>query len=428
MITNRGRKHLAHAGADGVRRRFDTDVGDQASLADSVPAEPKQGDSQRDSSRSTAGTDPWMRTMVTAIAAVLIVGLLYVSGDLLVPIVIAALAYLCLRPIAAKLCSRGLPQAAASGILIVGLFSTLALIVALLYSPAQKWIVSAPESLAELRANFQNVVEPLTTIDRAEDTVDDATAPLRDGEPPIEVTYEKPSVVDEAVLINSTGQLLAFVAAISVLTFFMLSTGDDLLNRMLGVLPTRAAREEVLEKIGDIQQSVGRYLAQITGINIGLGVVVTMVMWLVGMPTPVLWGVMAALFNFIPYVGPLAATAIVFLAAATSFDTIGRAGLTAFAFWLTTAVEGQFVTPIVLGKTLRVGPVVVLVAVAFWGFLWGLPGVFLAVPLLIVQRKVFASFDSTHAFAVVLGEDACESVEDCEPIQEDSPIADALPA
>ena len=119
---------------------------------------------------------------------------------------------------------------------------------------------------------------------------------------------------------------------------------------------------------------------------------------------------------------------MVFLAAASSFETIGGAGLAAFAFWATTALEGQFITPVILGKTLRVGPVVVLIAVAFWGFLWGLAGVFLAVPLLIVQRKVFASFDATHAFAVVLGENACEVDEDCEPIQEDRSIAETATA
>ena len=375
----------------------------------------------------SGGNDRWMRGMVTAIAAILTLGMLYIASDLLVPIAIAALAYLSLRPIEAKICRWGVPQAGASALLIVGLFSSLALIIALLYSPAQQWMSSAPESLAAIRSKFQSVAEPLTAVDRAGTAVDDATVPLKEDQPHIEVAYEKPSIVDETVLINQTGQMLAFVAAIAVLTFFMLSTGDDLLNRTLGVLPNADSRGEVLKKIGDIQQSVGRYLAQITCINIGLGVAVTIVMWLVGMPTPVLWGVMAALFNFIPYVGPLAATSIVFLAAASSFDTMTRACLTAFAFWLTTAVEGQFITPTILGKTLKVGPVVVLVAVAFWGFLWGLSGVFLAVPLLIVQRKIFASFEATYPLAVVLGEDACEPGEECDLIKDHKPIAEASP-
>ncbi|MCM2374376.1 AI-2E family transporter [Aporhodopirellula aestuarii] len=406
------------------RRRLDIGSPDLASQSPAARVEMHRVRVPSEYSPQSVTHDNWTRAMVTTIAALLVMGALYFASSLLVPVVIAALAYLSLRPIETKMCGWGIPQVAASGLLIVGLFSMLGLIVALLYSPAQRWIAAAPESLAEVRGKFESIAEPLTTLDRAEDTVDDATAPLKAAQQRIEVAYEKPSMVDEATLINQTVQMLAFVAAIAVLTFFMLSTGDDLLNRVLGVLPSISAREEMLEKIGDIQHSVGRYLAQITCINIGLGVAVTLVMWLVGMPTPVLWGVMAALFNFIPYVGPLAATSIVFLAAASYFDTIGRAGVVSFAFWLTTAVEGQFVTPAILGTTLRVGPVAVLIAVAFWGFLWGLPGVFLSVPLLIVQRKIFASFEATHAFAVVLGEDACEADDDCEPIQEDQPIAE----
>ncbi|QEG41005.1 AI-2E family transporter [Roseimaritima ulvae] len=370
--------------------------------------------------------DGWLRWMVTLIAALLLIGTLYVASELWVPLVIAALAYLSLRPIQAKLCRTGMPQALASGLLIAALFSTLALIVSLLYSPAQRWIDMAPESLATIQDKFRTIAEPLTTIDRADETLDEATMPLDTDSPRLTVEYEKPSLIDETTLINHTGKWLAFVAAVAVLTFFMLSTGDDLLNRLLGILPRQSARAEVLEKISDIQLSVGRYLAQITCINIALGIAVTVVMWFAGMPTPLLWGVLATLCNFVPYVGPLAATAVVFLAAAGTFETIGQAALTALLFWLTTAIEGQFVTPAILGKTLRVGPVVVLTAVAFWGFLWGLPGVFLAVPLLIVQRKVFASFDATYPFAVVLGETPrdCHSETDCAPVQEDKTIAE----
>ena len=369
-------------------------------------------------------TDRWLRAMVTTIAVILCLGVMFVAADLLVPIVIAAIAYLTLRPTETRLCRFGMPRVVASGTVIFTLFATLALIISLLYSPAQRWIDAAPRSLARVRENIQSIAKPLTTIDRADSTIESATSAVDKSPQEVKVSLEKPSMVDESTLINQTGRWLGFVAAIAVLTFFMLSTGDDLLNRILTLLPSGVDRDGVLERIGEIQRGVGTYLTQITCINVGLGVVVTLVMWLIGMPTPVLWGVMATLFNYVPYVGALAGTAIVFLAAASAFDTTYRAAATAFAFWLTTAVEGQFVTPAVLGKTLKVGPVVVLIAVAFWGFLWGLPGVFLAVPLLIVQRKVFSSFEATYAVAVVLGEEPRGVQEESEPVQEDQPIAE----
>ncbi len=370
---------------------------------------------------------PWVIT----IAIVLLLGTLYIGSSLLVPLTIAGIAYLALRPMVTRLCRVGLGQTAAAAIVIVACFSLIAATATMLYNPLQTWLADAPESVNRLRSKLDQVAEPLTTVDRAEQQLDQATGPIDDGDHEVTVSLSKPSAFDPRYLINTTGHVLASVAAIGVLAFFMLCSGDDVLNRILMVLPDESRRKGVLETISDIQDNVGRYLAQITIINIVLGVAVTFVMWLVGMPTPYLWGAMAMLFNFIPFIGPIAGTLIVFVAAGTEFESFSRAILMAAAFWLTTAVEGQFVTPTILGRTLKVGSLVVLVAVAFWGFMWGLPGVFLSVPLLIGMREVFKSFDATYPLAVVLGEDPCGNPDvsmqrDCEPVKEDEPIAEAV--
>ncbi|TWU51256.1 AI-2E family transporter [Rubripirellula reticaptiva] len=367
-------------------------------------------------------TSPW----VILIAIVLLLGAFYIASSLLVPLTISALAYLTLRPITAWLCGFGLSQPIAAGIIIAGFFSIIAVIATLMYDPLQSWMTTAPESVGMLKDNFDSVVQPLTAIDRAEESLGEAGEQIGAERPPVEVKLEKPSIINPAYLVNTTGHLLAFISAIAVLTFFMLSSGDDLLNRALNVLPDEQKREEVLVKIRNVQDNVGSYLGYVTLINAGLGVAVSIVMWLVGMPTPILWGVMAALLNFIPYIGPIGGTVIVLVAAGSVFDSFPRAMATAAAFWLTTAVEGQFVTPTVVGKSLKVGSLVVLIAVAFWGFLWGSPGIFLAVPLLIVQRVVFSSFPATLPIAVVLGEEACKPGEDCEFVQDDKPIAECV--
>ncbi|KAA1258649.1 AI-2 transport protein TqsA [Rubripirellula obstinata] len=368
-------------------------------------------------------TSPW----IICIAIILLLGLLYVASSLWIPLAIALIAYLTLRPVVAKLCHLGLGQTPAAAVIIIGLFSIIAVIATVLYSPLQTWLAEAPESVLRLRQKVTQVAEPLTTVDRAGDQLDRATAPVS-GLPArnMTVAVEKPSLINPSYLINQTGHLLAFIGAIGVLTFFMLCGGDDVLNRVLTVMPDEKKRSEVLAAIGDIQDNVGRYLGQITMINIGLGVAITIVMWLVGMPTPYLWGVMATLLNFVPYIGPIGGTLIVFVAAGSVFDSFWRALMIAAAFWLTTAVEGQFVTPTILGKTLKVGSLVVLVAVAFWGFMWGLPGILLSVPLLIVMREVCSCFDATYPLAVVLGEDPCRPGQECEPVKEDEPIAKAV--
>ncbi|WP_236696717.1 AI-2E family transporter [Rhodopirellula islandica] len=373
-----------------------------------------------DSHSPSGGSDPWL----IVIAICLLCGLLYLGAALFVPLSIAVLAYLTLRPAVSRLCKRGIPKSLASGLVILVAFLSIALIATLLYSPMQTWMDRAPESLHRFRGNFDSLTERIDEVNEAEESVR-KTGEEIGVEQTLKIQVDQPGLIDSSYLINTTGSVLAFIMAIAVLTFFMLSTGDDLLNRILNVLPDEERRESVLRTIGDIQDNVGRYLAQISAINLGLAVAATLVMWAVGMPTPILWGVLAGLFNFIPYVGPLGATGLVLLAAGSAFDSSTRALMTAFAFWLVTAIEGQFITPAVVGRTLKVGPIVVLVAVAFWGVMWGLPGVLLAVPMLIMMRQIFAAFDSTFPLAVVLGEESCdESTEDCEPIKEDQPIAE----
>ncbi len=364
-----------------------------------------------------------VKPIIIWIAVILTVGMMYIASALFIPLVIATLAYLSLRPIVARIGKFGLPRSIASGLLIFLLFGAIATIASVLYAPAQQWIAVAPQSIVKVQDRLAVIMKPLTILDRAEQTIDDASGRNLDRQS-VEVSVQKPGFVDQSALISNTGQLVAFIAGIAVLTYFMLASGDDLLNRMLGALPDDAARHVALEKISAIQHSVGKYLAQMTAINIGLGVAVTLVMSAVGMPTPILWGVLATLFNFIPFLGPVLGTALVFMAAASTPNTIVHAFLMAFAFWAVTAVEGQFITPTILGKTLQVGPLVVLIAVAFWGFMWGLPGVFLAVPLLIVQRQLFAGFKHTHFLAVILGEDDCRPSVDRESIKVDQTIAE----
>jgi len=246
-------------------------------------------------------------TVMTASLVILAVlascTILYLASRLLVPVVVACLAYLTLRPFVCKLCQRGLSQGIASGIVIVVLMGITAAIIGVSYQPSERWISAAPASAAKFRDNIDAWREPLTAIDDAEKKLSNASSEASAEPRAVEVSVQKPGLVSEMVLINSTGRMLVFFGAIAVLTFFLLSTGDDLINRTLHVLPNDEKRHVMLEMISGIQDSVGRYFGQITMINIGLGVVVTGMMWLVGMPTPLLWGVVAMRFNFVPYVG-----------------------------------------------------------------------------------------------------------------------------
>src|SRR5690606_28930507 len=127
-------------------------------------------------------------------------------------------------------------------------------------------------------------------------------------------------------------------------------------------------------------------LLAISLINAGLGAVVAAVMWAIGMPNPLLWGVMAALLNYVPYVGALVGLAVVAVVALVSFDSAGTALLVPALYFACTTIEGQFVTPMLLGKRFEMNPVMVFLSIATWGWLWGVPGALMAVPLLVSLR------------------------------------------
>src|SRR5690606_25931795 len=134
------------------------------------------------------------------------------------------------------------------------------------------------------------------------------------------------------------------------------------------------------------ENEISRYLLAITIINAGLGVAVTIAMWLIGMPTPYLWGLMATLLNYIPYLGAIFGAAILGLVALVSFEPIGQALMVPLVYLVLNGIEGQLITPAVVGNRLSINPLVIVISIAFWAWIWGIPGMLVAVPLLIVAR------------------------------------------
>jgi len=355
--------------------------------------------------------------MLTSLAACFT---LYFASDLLIPIAISIMGYLSLRHTVVRLCKWGLPRTIAA-MTTIGIIALIAItLAATLYSPARTWLATAPQSVSKVQQKLHEIREPLETIDEATEEATTENAP----DEVVEVELEKPQLIDSDIVLTRTGNALVMIAVITVTMFFLLSTGDEVINRILKILPTVEDRDKALMLVSRIQDAIGSYLGHITIINIGLGIVVSGVMWLMGMPSPVLWGAIATVFNFIPYVGPIAATAVIFVAAVGEFDSFTRSILTAIVFWLTTAIEGQFVTPTVLGKSLKLGPVIVLVAVAFWGFMWGIAGIFIAVPLVIAMRLTFDCFDATRPLATLLGKEDEDDLESCQQVQEDEEFSE----
>ena len=365
----------------------------------------------------------WLAVGVWVIAFAVLFAGLYWLRPIVVPLVLAVLGYLVLRPVVCRVAAIGIPQTASAILVMLGLVASVLLCASMILVPAQQWVAKAPESFADVKSEIDELREPLQVVEKTEQKIDQ----LRDAEADaiVKVDVAEPKLIDESTIVSQTGRFFVFLFVVLVTTLFLLTTGDELLERLLAITPTRRGREELMQLVVDLQDSVGKYLGQITMINIGLGVAVSLVMWLMGLPTPILWGALATVCNFIPYVGPIAATGIVTLAAVSHFDSISQGLMTGGAFWLTTAVEGQFVTPAILGKTMKVGPVIVLASVALWGYLWGLAGIFLAVPMAISARLICERFSTTRPVAVMLGSPQDTPDPAAMTVAEDQPLSSA---
>jgi predicted PurR-regulated permease PerM len=188
-----------------------------------------------------------------------------------------------------------------------------------------------------------------------------------------------------------------------LILFFLLGWGANLFRNLVAALPDFRSRRRMLSMATAMQRSVGAYFSIVTLINAGLGLAVGGAMFLLGMPNAVLWGVVAAILNYMPYIGPLVTAAILLLAAVVTFSTLGEVLIPPAVFLVLTSVEGQIVTPLALGGRLLINPLVIFVATMFWFALWGPVGALFTVPFLVCVRVAFESFEGTRGLGSAMG-------------------------
>ncbi|XZE53512.1 AI-2E family transporter [Planctomycetaceae bacterium SH139] len=353
------------------------------------------------------------RTRSALIALWISTGLLlifagYYARSLITPFVVAFLLYLTLRPVVSQLSRHRVPPPISATVLLVIFLVILAIGVVTVIEPASSWTQNLPSQVARLRDKLSTMDGPFDELRRARKEVEaigqaggGGDAALDD---PIAVEVIQPAWTSR-YLVNSTSSAISFLVVVVVLAFFLLATGDSLINRVLHVMPNFGQRRNTVELIVDLQSAVSRYLAQVTIINIGLGVAVAIVMYFLGMPTPLLWGTMATLLNYIPFLGALLGAAVIFLAAVVAFEPLSWAFLTTAAYLTLTTTEGQLITPTLIGRKLQLSPFFVIVSVVFWGWMWGIVGVFVSVPLLIVIRMACEHTAIAAPLAFILGGD-----------------------
>lgn len=202
-----------------------------------------------------------------------------------------------------------------------------------------------------------------------------------------EIQVKQQALTD--TLFNQTGEFLAGTITTMMLLYFLLASGDLFLQKLVKILPRLHDKKRAVEIVREMEHQISTYLFTVTLINIGVGIAVAAAMYALDMPNPMLWGVMACLLTYIPYLGPVIGVLTVVVVATLTFDNIGWALLIGGTYWGITIIEGTFVTPQILGHRLTLNPFVILAGLIFWGWLWGIPGTLLAVPL-IASAKIFS--------------------------------------
>src|SRR5262245_39536288 len=315
--------------------------------------------------------------MATVGIFVLLLGVfLYFGRPVLVPVVAAMIIGTTLAPIVKFGTRRRISPWATAAALGAVLLAAAATAVTLLANPVSEWIAKAPDIGAAVRQKLYVFDRPLAALRELQEVL------MPSAGNAVAVEPSQLGIVTP-VLAFVTPAVIEIPLFLSPLIFF-LATQMDFRRYMVSFFTTRDAKLRVLRIINDIEEHLGSYVAVVTVINFCLGVVVAIGAWLFGLPSPLILGLVAMVLNYIPYIGPACTTVVLFGLGLVTFPSLGYALLPPAAFVALATIEGQFITPTVLGHRLTLNPLVVLLAIAFWAWLWGPMGAFLAVPLTIV--------------------------------------------
>ena len=310
---------------------------------------------------------------------------LYFAGDFILPILLAWILSSLLAPIVRTLKRIRIPEPLSALLIILILLGTSAVGIYRLYEPAGQWIQKAPQSLSGVRAKLQQIMRPVEGVQETTKEIEKMTT-LGNEEKPTAVEIKKPGL-GEVVLAGAKDFMLAAGVTL-VLLYFLLASGDMFLLKLVKVLPTLENKKVAVEIYRQIEKDVSTYLSVVTLINISFGCVIGTAMYFFGLPNAPLWGVMAAFLAYIPYLGALVGIVTMTIVAILTFDEIYRIIMIPAVYFVLDNIQGNIIVPMVLGRRLALNPVLIFIWLIFCGWIWGITGALLAVPLLAIIKIV----------------------------------------
>ncbi len=339
----------------------------------------------------------WARAQVslTLLTTLAVFVVLYVARALIMPVVLALFFAMVLSPAVEGLRRRGIPGIVASAVVMLMLAAAIGVLVDVTIEPAREWVERTPRLLSDIDRKIRPLQRMAVKIDEVA-----AQAGRVTGVPAS--TPEASSRAPTSGLLWKTPAILIPVAGVFFLTFFILSSGPRLLVRLAESRRRTSSARQLLTVAEHVRRQMARYLGTIATINVGLGAATAALACGFDLPTPVLWGVMAGLFNFIPYAGSATTLLVLTIVAIHTHDTLSPALGVASSFLTLATIEGQVMQPLALGRRLALSPLIVFLGLWLWGWLWGVAGMFLATPILLTIKAVSCELKSWSAVAEFL--------------------------
>ncbi len=341
---------------------------------------------------------------VTILAVLAFLYTLYVARTVILPVVVAILASFLLRGPVRLLRRHGIKEPIGAAMVVFGLVVLIAGSLFLLSGPAISWANRAPQALANVERKVRTVTRSMTKFAATAERVEEmASGKTRGSSPaPVVVATSRPGFISRAF--GGVASLVVAALSVTFLTFFLLASGDLFMRKLMNVIPYKTHHRGVPKQISDeVEVAVAGYLRTSILINIGLGIATWLVLMLLHMPNAGLWGTMATLLNFIPYLGALITVVVLAVAAITVFDTIPHALLIPAAFLFLNMIESNLVTPTLLGRQFPLNTVALFIGVMLWGFVWGVPGAILAVPIMVTLKILTDRVPALRPFGEFLG-------------------------
>ena len=310
---------------------------------------------------------------------------IYFMRSVLLPIVLGLLVSFLLRSIVRALARIKIPLSVGAAFILVALFAVVGYGISALATPAAGWLQKAPEGLTQLQHKLLPVKKSVAQVTQATGEIEKLASTNAEAKT-VEV---KRHFITEMFFVR-TPEFIANAVLLAIMLYFLLVYDQVFIAKLVKLLPTLSDKKTAVAIAHDIESQISRYLFTITAINSCLGVAVGTAVGLLGLHNPVMWGVMVGVLEFVPYLGALTGIICMTIAAVLSFDSLGYALIFPAVYLAFGTLMGSFIAPWIMGRSLTLNPLIILLSLTFWGWMWGIVGVILAVPIL-AAFKIFCA-------------------------------------